>query len=226
VLALIQEIVDWLGPLFASWGYLIIFLAVVSERSILIGLFVPGDVIIALGGVYAAQGDLNVVIVMAIAFVAAMIGESIGFMLGHRYGMRLVRRLPFVNRFEDRIEAVQDHFKRHGGKTVAVGRYATAAGAVIPFAAGMGGMPYRRVLMFDAPAVLLWAIGITLIGYIFGSNLDLVETILSRFGWGILGLLVALIVGRVLWGRLQRRRAERAEGSGSEAESDREPSAR
>jgi membrane-associated protein len=204
--AVIHEIVDWLGPLFASAGYLIIFLAVLSERSILIGLLVPGDVIIALGGIYAARGDLNVVAVIAIAFVAALIGESIGFWLGHRYGMRLVRRLPFVNRFEHKLEAVQDHFKQHGGWTVALGRYATAAGAVIPFTAGMGRMSYRRFLLFDAPAVLLWAIGITLVGYVFGSNLGLVERILSRFGWGILALLVVLIAARIAWSRIRRGR--------------------
>lgn len=216
MLALIKEIVDWIGPLFATAGYFIIFFAVVSERSILIGLFVPGDVIIALGGVYAARGDLNVVAVIALAFVAAMIGESIGFWLGNRYGMRLIRRLPLVNRLEDKLESVEDHFKRHGGKTVAVGRYATAAGAVIPFAAGMGNMSYRRFVAFDAPAVLVWAIGITLVGYVFGRNLDVVETILSRFGWAILGLLILAIAVRIVWSRMKRRREDReSKGAGS-----------
>jgi membrane protein DedA with SNARE-associated domain len=204
MLGLIHEIVRWVGPLFASAGYAIVAVGVLAERSILIGLVVPGDVIIALGGVYAARGDLNVVAVMAIAFVAAVCGESIGFWLGRTYGMRLIVRLPFVNRLEHRIEEIQPYFDRHGGKTVAIGRYATAAGAMIPFVAGMARMPYRRFLMFDVPAVLVWAIGITLIGYLFGRNLDLVETILSRFGWGILALLVAFVVGRILWSRFRR----------------------
>jgi membrane-associated protein len=214
VLALIEEFVEWIGPLFATAGYLIIAIAVLSERSILVGLFVPGDVIIALGGVYAARGDLDLVAVIAIAFVAAMIGESTGFWLGRRYGMRLIRRLPFVNRIEHRIEAVEGYFEQHGGKTVAIGRYATAAGAAIPFVAGMARMRYQRFLLFDAPAVLLWAVGITLVGYIFGSNLDVVETILSRFGWAILGLLVLAIGARIAWGRVRRRR----EGTGPDGD--------
>jgi membrane-associated protein len=204
MLGLIHEIVRWVGPLFVSAGYVIVAVGVLAERSILIGLIIPGDVIIALGGVYAARGDLNVVAVIAIAFVAAVCGESIGFWLGRTYGMRLIVRLPFVNRLEHRIEEIRVFFDQHGGKTVAIGRYATAAGAMVPFVAGMSRMPYRRFLMFDVPAVLVWAIGITLVGYVFGRNLDLVETILSRFGWGILVLLVAFVVGRILWSRFRR----------------------
>lgn len=212
MLGLIREIVQWVGPLFATAGYAIVAVAVLAERSILVGLIVPGDVIIALGGVYAARGDLNVVAVMAIAFVAAVCGESIGFWLGHRYGMRLVRRLPFVNRLEGKLEEVQGYFDRHGGKTVAIGRYATAAGAMIPFVAGMAKMRYRRFLLFDVPAVLLWAIGITLVGYVFGRNLDVVETVLSRFGWGILALLVAFVVGRIVWKRVRGDTSDRDDG--------------
>ena len=72
VLALIEEIVDWLGPLFESYGYLVIALAVMLERSILLGLIVPGDIILALGGIYAQQGDLSVVWVIVIGSVAAI----------------------------------------------------------------------------------------------------------------------------------------------------------
>ena len=213
MLALIRDIVEWVGPVFASAGYLIVAGAVFAERSILLGLIVPGDVIIALGGVYAARGSLNVVTVIAIAFVAACCGESTGFWLGHRYGMTLVRRLPFGDRLETKLDGVQSYFERHGGKTVAIGRYATAAGAMIPFVAGMAGMRYRRFLLFDVPAVLLWAIGITLVGYVFGRNLDLVETILSRFGYGILGLLVLFVVGRFVWKRLHRGDPSSGDGS-------------
>jgi membrane-associated protein len=203
MLGLIRETVRWIGPLFATAGYAIVAVGVLAERSILLGLVVPGDVIIALGGVYAARGDLNVVVVIVVAFLAAVCGESTGFWLGHRYGMRLVRRLPFVNRFESKLEDVQGYFERHGGKTVAIGRYATAAGAMIPFVAGMAGMRYRRFLLFDVPAVLVWAIGITMVGYVFGRNLDVVETILTRFGWGILALFVVFIGGRFVWKRVR-----------------------
>ena len=201
MLGILQEIVDWIGPAFAVAGYFIIAGAVLSERSIFIGLFVPGDVILALGGIYSSRGDLDVVWVIVLATFAAICGESIGFWLGDRYGMALIRRLPLINRLEPKLENAQEYFQKHGGKTVALGRYATAAGAFIPFVAGLGKMPFRRFLLFDVPAIIVWAAGITLVGYFFGSQLELVDKILSRFGWIVLGLIVAFFLGRFLWKR-------------------------
>jgi undecaprenyl-diphosphatase len=212
MLALVEEIVRWIGPVYQVAGYWVIGGATLAERSILLGLIIPGDVIIALGGIYAARGHLSIGWVIAIGTLAAISGESIGFWLGRRYGVGLIRRLPLANRLADRLERAKDLFRERGGWTVAIGRYASAVGAFIPFVAGLGGMPYRRFLIFDVPAVMVWAAAIALVGYVFGENLDLVERILSRFGWAILGLLVAFFVVRFV---LKRRRA-RAEAARSE----------
>ena len=203
MIALVEELVRWLGPAFSTAGYLIIGAAVLAERSIFIGLIVPGDVIIALGGIYAARGDLGLPWVIVLATVAATCGESIGFWLGRRYGKGLIRRLPLVNRLEAKLETAEEYFRSHGGKTVAIGRYATAAGAFVPFTAGLARMSYPRFLAFDVPAITLWAAAITLVGYYFESQLDTVDRILSRFGWVMLGALVLLVVGRILWKRFR-----------------------
>jgi membrane protein DedA with SNARE-associated domain len=87
---------------------------------------------------------------------------------------------------------------------VAIGRYATAAGAFIPFVAGVGRMDYRRFLLFDIPAIVVWAAGITLFGYYFGEHIDFVDTVLSRFGLIMLGVLVVLGGGYVLYKRRTR----------------------
>jgi membrane-associated protein len=201
MVGIIEEIVEWAGPVFAAAGYYIVFGAVALERSVFIGLFVPGDVILALGGIYAARGDLDIAWVIVLGAAAALIGESVGFWLGRRYGLSVIRRLPLVNRLEDRLESAREFFNRHGGKTVFIGRYATAAGAFIPFTAGVADMSYPRFLAFDFPAVVIWATGIALIGYFFQAQLDLVDRILSRFGWIMLGLLAAFIVGRIVYKR-------------------------
>jgi membrane-associated protein len=209
-LTLVEKLVHWIEPVFATAGYFIIAGAVLAERSIFIGLIVPGDLILALGGVYASQGKMNVVGVIVIGMVAATAGESIGYWLGRRHGMGLIRKLPLVNRLEKPLDNAKEYFDRHGGKTVAIGRYATAAGAFIPFTAGVARMPYRRFIMFDAPAIAVWAIGITLFGYVFGRNLEFVDKVLSRFGYIMLGVVVGFIVGRIVWKKLRARSKQSA----------------
>lgn len=203
--AIVERLVEWIAPAYTHAGYAIVAAGVFAERSILIGLFVPGDVILALGGIYAGRGDLELSLVILLGSICAILGESAGYWLGRRYGMALVRRVPLVRRLEDRIEGAQRYFEHHGGKTVAIGRYATAAGAFVPFVAGIARMDYRRFLLFDIPAIVVWAAGITLFGYFFGEHIDFVDTVLSRFGLIMLALLVVFIGGYALYKRRQRR---------------------
>ncbi len=207
-LTLVERIVHWLEPAFVSFGYLIVAGGVLMERSIFIGLIVPGDLILALGGVFSSQSKMNLIAVIVIGTLAAISGESLGFFLGRRYGERMIRRVPFVGGWlAERVQQSEDFFKRHGGWTVAVGRYATAAGAFIPFTAGAGRMSYRKFLLFDVPAVAIWATGISIFGYAFGQHLEFVDKVLSRFGYIMLGLLVVSLGLRFVYVRWRDRRA-------------------
>ena len=207
-LAVVKQIIRWAGPLFTSAGYPIIAGAVLLERSIFLGLIIPGDIILALGGVYAGRKDLNLAAVIVIGTFAAITGESIGYWLGRRYGRSLIKKLPLVGRLDKQFESAERYFRKRGGLTVAIGRYATAAGAFVPFVAGMSEMPYQTFLAYDVPAIAVWATGITLVGYYFGRNLDTVERILSRFGYAMLAVLILLIIGQILWKRLRRKPAQ------------------
>ena len=202
-LTVVEQVVDWIEPVFVTAGYYIIAAAVLAERSIFIGLVVPGDLILALGGVYASKGKMSLVLVALIGVVAAIAGESAGYWLGRKYGMGLIRHIPFVRRLQGPLEGAKEYFDKHGGRTVAIGRYATAAGAFIPFTAGVARMPYRRFLLFDVPAIIVWATGISIFGYVFGENLAFVDKVLSRFGYIVLGLLVVFFGGRYLWRRVR-----------------------
>ncbi len=207
--SLAEKIVEWVQPAFVAAGYLIIAAGVLLERSLFIGLIVPGDLILALGGVYASQGRLSLAWVVVIGILAAITGESIGYWLGRRYGLGLIRHVPLVNRLEPKLEDAEQYFKRHGGKTVAIGRYATAAGAFVPFTAGVGKMPYRRFLLFDVPAIAVWATGISVFGYVFGRNLAFVDRVLSRFGFVVLGLAVGFFAGRFAVKKVRERSGKR-----------------
>jgi membrane protein DedA with SNARE-associated domain len=201
-LALVDSVLDLVRPLYAGWwAYLLIGTVILLDRGAFVGLVVPGDLFLALGGIYAGRHDLSIVAVIAVAFVAAIAGESVSFWIGRRHGIGLVRHLPLANRLETKLDGARDYFRRHGGKTVFIGRYVSVAGTFVPFAAGMSEMRYRHFLLFDAVAVAVWATAVALLGYFLSARVDLVDTILSRFGWGLLALLVLLIVGRFVWKR-------------------------
>ena len=202
MVALLREIVEFIGPAFNGFtGYAIVTAAVLLERSILVGVVVPGEMTMAAGALFAARGQLSLTLVIVLGALAAIVGESIGFWLGRRYGRSLLRRLPLLNRVERRLEGVEELFDRHGGKAVAIGRFAAGIGVFIPFVAGMGRMRFTRFLLFDVPAVVVWAVGIGVLGYVVGRNIELLDRILSNFGWAMLALAVIGVVAYVIWKR-------------------------
>ncbi len=196
---MIRTIVDWFGPLYSSWlGYLVLGSLILLDRGAFTGLVLPGELFLALGGVYAGRGELSAVAVVLVAVCAGVAGETLSFWLGRRFGIRIIRHLPLANRFEKHLGEARDFFRRNGGRTVFVGRYVSVVGTFMPFAAGMSKMPFRRFLIFDLLAISLWAIAVTLLGYFLNSQVGLVDRILSQFGWGLLGLIVLFVGGRML----------------------------
>src|ERR687895_351726 len=99
-LAFVAELVEWVRPFFSTFGYVIVSVAMFFESAALTGIVVPGDVILALGGVYAGQGDLAVAGVIACGAAFGTIGETVGYVLGRRYGDGVLRKLPLLRRFQ------------------------------------------------------------------------------------------------------------------------------
>jgi membrane-associated protein len=197
-LALVSELIDWVRPFFDSFGYVIVSVAMFFESAALTGLVVPGDVILALGGVYAGQGDLAVVGVIACGAVFGLLGETAGYLLGRRYGDGVLRRLPFLRRFERKLDEAQRSIQENAGKTIVVGRFVTGAAGLIPFVAGASGVRARTFFAYSVPTILVWATAITLLGLFVGNHVEKIDSILSSIGW--LGLaILGTVVGVWLW---------------------------
>jgi membrane-associated protein len=197
-LALVTELVDWVRPFFTSFGYVIVSAAMFLESAALTGIVVPGDVILALGGVYAGQGDLAAAGVIACGAIFGLLGETAGYLLGRRYGDGVLRRLPLLRRFERKIDQAERSIKDNAGKTIVIGRFVTGAAGLIPFVAGASDVRPRTFFAYTAPTILVWATAVTLVGFFVGNHVETIDRILSSVGW--IGLAIVVTVVAVwLW---------------------------
>ncbi|MEX2048767.1 MAG: DedA family protein [Gemmatimonadota bacterium] len=206
-LALVTQLIDWLRPFFVSFGYVIVSVAMFFESAAFTGILVPGDVILALGGVYAGRGELALAGVIACGATFGVFGATAGYVLGRRYGDSILRRAPILGRFEHRIEQAQASVAANAGKTIVLGRFVTGAAVFVPFVAGASGVRARTFFVYAIPTMFVWCSALTLLGFIIGNNVETIDRVLSSVGLAGLGLGV-LLVGIWIW--RQRRARQRA----------------
>jgi membrane-associated protein len=204
-LALVTQLLDWLRPFFASFGYVIVSAAMFFESAAFTGILVPGDVILALGGVYAGRGELSLLGVIACGASFGVLGTSTGYLLGRRYGDAVLRRAPILRRFEARVMEAQASIAANAGKTIVLGRFVTGAAVFVPFVAGASGVRARTFFTYAVPTMFVWSTGLALLGFFVGNNVETIDRVLSRIGLAGLGLGV-LVVGIWVW---RQRRAPR-----------------
>jgi membrane-associated protein len=205
-LALVTQLLDWLRPFFESFGYVIVSVAMFFESAAFTGVVVPGDVILAIGGVYAGREDLSLLGVIACGASFGVLGTSTGYLLGRRYGDSVLRRAPILRRFEERVMQAQSSIAANPGKTIVLGRFITGAAVFVPFVAGASGIRARTFFAYAVPTMLAWVTGLALVGFFVGNNVETIDKILSRVGLAGLAL-GALLVGIYIW--RQRRAARR-----------------
>ncbi len=168
------------------------------ETGAFIGLIAPGETAMMLGGVVAGQGEINVITLIAVAWVAAVAGDCASYALGQRLGRDfLVRHGPRFQITPERLEQVEKFFAAHGGKAIFIGRFVGIVRAVAPFLAGSGKMPFRRFIPYDVLGAGLWATTFILIGYAFWQSFGRVLKIAKEGALG-LGIAISLIVG-IVW---------------------------
>jgi membrane-associated protein len=205
----LSEAADSLG----AWTYVAIPLLAFLETGAFVGLVVPGETAIVVGGVVAERGEVELAPLIVLVWVAAMAGDLVSFLLGRRFGR------PFLDRYgprfhirPDHVERVERFFASHGGKAVLVGRFVGLLRALNPFVAGASAFPLRRFLPYTAIGAAGWATAFTLVGYGFSESFERSGTTATR-----IALAGALLAGAlmILAARLRRgRRASRPGESG------------
>lgn len=185
-------------------AYAIIALLVFGEAAVFIGFVLPGETAVLLGGVLASRSDLAIAPLIVIVVLCAVVGDSVGFEVGKRFGPRVLA-LGMVQRHEHRIEKAQAALRRRGGPAVFLGRWTAFFRAVMPGLAGLSRMPYRTFLVWNAIGGIAWGVTFCLVGYLAGASY---EKVASRIGEGA-AVVIALTVlaGLVVW-HLRRERDE------------------
>lgn len=172
------ELVKWAGV----FGVAAIIFA---ESGLLIGAFLPGDSLLFTAGFLTYTGFLSVDInlLVAILFLAAVLGDSTGYTFGRRVGRRLFNR-PDSRLFKQAyVEKAESFYEKHGGKTIIMARFIPFVRTFAPVIAGTAKMKYQTFLTYNIIGALLWAVGITYLGYFLGSwfesmGLDIDQVIL------------------------------------------------
>ena len=192
----------WAYPAVAGFAFL--------ETAAFVGLLVPGETAVVVGGVVAERGGVELVPLVGFVWLAAAGGDLVSFLLGRRLGRPFLER--HGRRFQltpDRLARVDRFYARHGGKAVLLGRFTGLVRAVSPFVAGASGLALRRFVLWSAAGALLWATTFTLVGYGFSESFAQSGETAARIGAGaaLAAALGFVAVGRLRSGRGGRRRA-------------------
>src|SRR2546423_10418480 len=183
------------------YGYWAVFFGVMLENA---GLPVPGETILLIAGYFASQGKFHLPLVMVIAAMGAVVGDNIGFAIGHHYGRGILLRFGrFVFLTPERLERMEHYFQNHGNKTILVARFITGLRVFAALLAGASKMRWRIFFIYNVSGAVLWSVVITTLGYLFGQSLPLLVKWVGRTGTIL--LIVAIILGLVIW-RVQRHR--------------------
>jgi membrane protein DedA with SNARE-associated domain len=193
----LQQLLEDVSNTLGAWTYLLVGFFAFAETGAFIGLVVPGETTMLLGGAVAGQGAIDIYLLIAIAWFAAWLGDTFSFFLGRRLGREFV--LKHGERFgisHERFEKVEDYFDRHGGKTIFIGRWISLVRAFAPFIAGSSGMQYRGFVPYSVLGTGLWASLHILVGYFFSKSIETAGHYAAR-GAAALATLIAIVAGGV-----------------------------
>ena len=202
---LLEDVSNTLG----AWTYLLVGVFAFAETGAFVGLVVPGETVMTLGGAVAGQGAIDVYLLIAIAWFCAWAGDTTSFFLGRRLGRDFVlTHGPRVGISHERFEKVEDYFSRHGGKTIFIGRWIGLIRALAPFIAGSSGMGYRGFVPYSILGTGLWASAHIMVGYLFSRSIEAAADYAAK-GALILGTLIVLTIATVMATRFLRVRENR-----------------
>jgi membrane-associated protein len=199
----------FLAALPAGLLLLAVFLLPALEASTLLGVVVPGETAVLLGGVVAHQGSLSLWAVMVAAVLGAVLGDTAGYALGAHLGPRLGTRM--TGRRAEQVQRAQGFVRRHGAPAVFLGRWVPVLRALVPVVAGGSGMPYRSFALYNVAGGAVWGVAVAGLGYVLAAAYGRAMQVLGLAGAAVVAAM-ALVAVVVVLVRRHRRGDDRGTG--------------
>jgi membrane-associated protein len=178
---------------YGGWTYGLLFTVIFIETGLVVTPFLPGDSLLFAAGTFAALGSLNVYFMWGLLFVAAVLGDTVNYWVGHKLGLAI---FDTQNRFlkkvlkREYLEKTEAFYAKHGGKTIVLARFVPIVRTFAPFVAGVGTMNYGRFISYNVIGGFLWVTLFLFMGYFFG-NIPFVK---ANFELVIIGIILVSVL--------------------------------
>ena len=167
-----KNIIDFLttkGLLLTYFGLVFI---VFAETGLAVGFFLPGDSLLVVAGLVWRAKQLNVALLLFCLFVAAVVGDAVGYYSGLKLGPRLFSREKSFLFRPSHLRKAHEFYEKYGGKTIIIARFVPIVRTFAPIVAGAAEMPYRRFVVYNVVGGFLWVFSMVLAGYFLGSAVE------------------------------------------------------
>ncbi len=178
--------------IFGVWTYALLFGVIFLETGFVVTPFLPGDSLLFAAGAFAALGYLNLAWLLLLMGLAAILGDTVNYWIGHLLGERAYAgEFRFIKK--EHLDRTHAFYEKHGGKAVILGRFVPIVRTFVPFVAGVGAMTYPRFLWFNVIGGLLWTSLFLTAGYFFGN----IPVVKENFTFVVLGIIFVSVLPMV-----------------------------
>ena len=192
---------------YGALTYGMLFGVIFAETGFVVTPFLPGDSLLFAAGAIASLGSLNITTLIVVLIVAAVLGDTLNYWIGHFFGRKIVDNpnIKFIN--QEHIDKTEQFYKKYGGKTIILARFVPIVRTFAPFVAGVGTMDYTKFIIYNILGGVLWVTIFTLLGYLFG-NMPIVQ---KNFHYAVFGV-IALSLVPIAYEYIQHKRHRNVPG--------------
>ena len=181
---------------YGFWTYLILFVIIFCETGLVVTPVLPGDSMLFVAGALAGAGLMNIEVLIVSLIIAAVLGDTVNYWIGHTIGMKILDwKWCFVKK--EHLEETHRYFEKYGGFTIVIARFVPFIRTFAPFLAGVGNMSYRWFITYNIAGAVMWVTLFSLIGYFFGG-LPIVKENFGLLVYAIIGISLLAVASVII----------------------------